>query len=45
MFIIGLNDQESTRRRRLPFSIDLNQMLIDEIQAVDSKLVNIKHFY
>ncbi|GLJ18525.1 hypothetical protein SUGI_0329350 [Cryptomeria japonica] len=33
----GLNDQESTRRRRLPFSIDLNQMLTDEIQAVDSK--------
>ncbi|GLJ34591.1 hypothetical protein SUGI_0695710 [Cryptomeria japonica] len=32
----GLNDQESTRRRRLPFSIDLNQMLTDEIQAVDT---------
>ena len=31
---LGLNDQESSRRRRLPFSIGLNQMVTGEIQVV-----------
>ena len=31
---LGLNDQESSRRRRLPFSVDLNQLVTGEIQVV-----------
>ncbi|GLJ25216.1 hypothetical protein SUGI_0482450 [Cryptomeria japonica] len=34
----SLDDQANTRRRRLPFSIDLNQTITDEIDHIDDKI-------
>ncbi|GLJ16016.1 hypothetical protein SUGI_0265600 [Cryptomeria japonica] len=34
----SLDDQANTRRHRLPFSIDLNQTITDEIDHIDDKI-------
>ncbi|GLJ30215.1 hypothetical protein SUGI_0597770 [Cryptomeria japonica] len=36
--ILVLDNQESSRRHRLPFSIDLNQSAIDEMQIIDGTI-------